>query len=150
MQTFKPWFPVEDVPACVAGVFVLQHFASSVTLACDAQFANGKLLVMRFDHLEAVVLHQEFAHRWPGDTGTSALPKSSGGEWTFPFLKVENSSWAAESMQAQKFGEVPHHYCVLSGTDIIDVLTLEPPKVFWTTAEQLEAVMAAAANLGAA
>lgn len=150
MQTFKPWFPIEQVPEFLAGVFVLQHAAGSITLVCDGDFGNGKLLVLRFEGFEAVTTHGEFAHHWPGESSTHALPKSPGSSWTFPFLQVDGSVLAANSMQAVTFGSIPDHYCILSGSDIVDVLALEPPRVAWTTAVAVESVMDAAGRLGAA
>ena len=150
MQTFKPWFPVEHSPEFLSGVFVLQHHAGSVTIACDGVFNEGRLLVLRFEGFEAVATHQEFAHQWPGVSGTPDLPKSPGGFWTFPFLTVENSVWAASSMKAVAFGEVPTHYCVISGSDIVDVLAVNPPEIAWATIAEVESVMRAAQHLGAA
>ena len=83
-----------------------------------------------------------------GSRGT--LPKSPGGLWTFPFLTVENSVWAASSMKAVAFGEVPTHYCVISGSDIVDVLAVNPPEIAWATIAEVESVMRAAQHLGAA
>lgn len=150
MQTFKPWFPVERVPSFLSGVFVLQHLAGSITLVCDGDFGEGKLLVLRFEGFEAVTTHEEFAHQWPGEAGTPALPKSPDSSWTFPFLQVDDSVWAATSMQAITSGRVPIHYCILSGSDIVDVLAIEPPLVAWTTVSLVESVMEAAGALGAA
>ncbi len=150
MQTFRPWFPIEKVPEFLAGVFVLQHFAGSITVVCDGDFGNGKLLILRFECFEAVIIHEEFAHHWLGESSTHALPTSPGGSWTFPFLQVDGSVLAAKSVQAVTFGRIPSHYCILSGSDIVDVLALEPPRVAWTTAVALESVMDAAGRLGAA
>ena len=134
----------------IGGTSVLQHHAGSVTIACDGVFSEGKLLVLRFEGFEAVATHEEFAHQWPGESGTRDLPKSPGGFWTFPFLKVENSVWAANSMKAVAFGQIPTHYCVISGSDIVDVLAVDPPEIAWATVADVESVMQAAQNLGAA
>ena len=150
MQTFNPWFPIDRVPEFLAGVFVLQHFAGSMTIVCDGQFENGQLLVLRFRNFEAVTTHPEFSHEWLGESDLPALPKSPGGYWTFPFLVVEQSIWALKSKESQVFGNVPSHYCVLSASDIVDVLSSEPPQIGWTTATEIERVMDSAAKLGAA
>ncbi|MEA9586254.1 hypothetical protein VC279_08095 [Xanthomonas sp. WHRI 10064A] len=150
MQTFKSWRPIEHVPEYLSGVFILQHFAGSMTVVCDGDFGNGQLLVLRFEGFEAVATHEEFAHQWPGESAVPKLPKSPGSNWTFPFLQVENSEWAADSVQAVTFGRTPCHYSIVSGSDIVDILSLEPPDVAWTSVEAVELVMQAAANLGAA
>jgi hypothetical protein len=150
MQTFKPWLPIQEPPQFLGGVFVLQHHAGSVTVACDGKFNGGKLLVLRFKSFEAVTTHEEFAHQWPGESGQPELPKSPGGFWTFPFLEVENSVWAANSMKAVTFGIVPTHYCIISGSDIVDVLAVDPPEIAWATVAEVESVMQAAKHLGAA
>ncbi|OQP80594.1 hypothetical protein IA54_021720 [Xanthomonas phaseoli pv. syngonii LMG 9055] len=149
MQTFKPWHPIEHAPEYLTGVFILQHFAGSMTVVCDADFGNMQLLVLRFEGFEAVATHEEFAHRWHGKTDAPELPKSPGSNWTFPFLQFENSAWAAESVQAVTFGRVPCHYVIVSGSDIVDILSLEPPELSWTPVEAVEFVMEAAASLGA-
>ena len=149
MQNFTPWFPIEHVPVFLAGVFVVQHLAGAMTLICDGDFGDGKLLVLRFERFEAVSIHEEFARPWPGESGDRLLPKSPGTSWTFPFLKVENSLWAANSVQAITFADTPHHYCIISGSDIVDVLSLEPPQVTWTTSAEASFVMDAIGRLGA-
>ncbi|MGE8224349.1 MAG: hypothetical protein ACN6RK_01065 [Stenotrophomonas sp.] len=150
MQIFKPWLPVERVPAFLSGVFILQHVAGAMTLVCDGHFEEGKLLVLRFEGFKAVCTHEEFSHQWPGESGSPVLPKSPGGSWTFPFLKIENSFWAKSSVKAITFDQVPQHYCIISGSDIVDVLSVEPPEVTWTTPAELELVMAAIGSLGVA
>ena len=150
MQTFIPWLPVQHVPEFLAGVFVLQHSAGAMTIVCDGEFADGSLLVLRFENFEAVTTHKEFSHQWPGESDPTALPKSPGGYWTFPFLQVQDSAWAATSMQANTFGQVPSHYCILSASDIVDVLALEPPRIDWTTAAETDRIMDAASKLGTA
>lgn len=134
----------------LAGVFILQHSAGAMTIVCDGEFADGNLLVLRFDNFEAVTTHKEFSHKWPGESDSMALPKSSGGYWTFPFLQVQDSAWAASSMQAETFNNIPTHFCILSASDIVDVLALEQPRVDWTTVAEIDRIMGAASKLGAA
>ncbi|MBB3802572.1 hypothetical protein FHR47_002839 [Xanthomonas arboricola] len=150
MQTFNRWFPVEQVPEFLAGVFVLQHLTGAMTIVCDGNFGDEKLLVLRFEAFEAVTTYEEFSHRWLVQPGSSAPPKSPGSHWTFPFLQIEGSLWAAGSMHATTFGLTPTHYCILSAGDIVDVLAMEPPQIAWTTALEVESVMGAALELGAA
>ena len=150
MQIFKPWLPIERVPAFLSGVFILQHVAGAMTLVCDGNFEEGKLLVLRFEGFEAVCTHEEFSHQWPGESDSPVLPKSPGGSWTFPFLQIDNSFWAKSSVKAITFDLVPQHYCIISGSDIVNVLSVEPPEVTWTTPAELELVMAAIGSLGAA
>ena len=150
MQTFESWHPVSDVPEFLAGIFVVQPHSSRVSIVCAGKFANGQFLILRFEQFEAVVTHEEFAHQWPHETGRPELPMSPGGQWTFPFLKVANSHWAASSNQARDFGRTPIHYTVLSGNDIVDVLAFEPPRVLWATVDQVESLLQAVEQLGAA
>jgi|SRR4249919_3847665 len=148
MQTFEPWHPVCDVPEFLVGIFVVQPHSNCVKIVCDGQFANGQLLVLRFDQFEAVFAHEEFAHQWPGETGRPVLPMSPGEHWTFPFLIVANSYWAASSNQARDFGRTPTHYCILSGNDIVDILSFLPPQALWASVEETESLLQAVEQLG--
>lgn len=148
MQTFESWHPVSDVPEFLSGVFVVQPHSSCMSVICDGKFSNGQLLVLRFEEFEAVTTHEEFAHQWLDETGRPELPMSPGGQWTFPFLKVANSHWAANSNQARDFDRIPIHYVILSGSDIVDVLAFEPPQVLWASIDQVESVLEAVSGLG--
>ena len=150
MQTFKPWHPVADVPEFLAGVLLLQPHSNRLSVVCDGEFANGQLLILHFDQFDAVALNEELNHQWPGESGRPELPMSEGSKWTFPFLALENSAWAADSNAVQLFSAQPTHYCILSAGDIIDVLASVPPRAGWASVEQVEAVLLAAEQLGGA
>ena len=143
MQSFKPWFPVERIPERLHEVFVLHHSVEAVTLLCHGDFENEKLLLIRFDTFQAVAIHDEFAHKWPGESDAIALPKSPNSSWTFPFLQVENSVWGANSEYALTYGHVPGHFCVLSDSSIVDVLSLKSPVINWITADKAKLVLQA-------
>ena len=150
MQSFDPWHVISDTPEYLTGVFVLQPPTSELAIICDGEFKDGRLPVLRFKDYEAVKMHQESAHLWVGESQPPALPKSADSVWTFPFLKVEDSVWAANSVRSQYFQEVPSHYSVISSDMIVDVLSFEEPTVSWTTREELELVSNAVAQMGRA
>jgi hypothetical protein len=150
MQSFHPWHVIANTPEYLTGVFVLQPPSSELAIICDGDFKDDRLLVLRFEQFEAVMIHEEFAHQWHGESKPPALPKSPDSAWTFPFLRVQGSVWAANSVRSQYFQEIPAHFSVISSDMVIDVLSFEEPTVAWTTREELESVSSVVAQLGRA
>lgn len=143
MQIFKPWLPVEKIPERLYEVFSLHHSGEAVTLLCHGDFENERILLIQFNSFQAVMIHDEFAHKWPGESDTIVLPKSPNSSWTFPFLQVENSIWAANSEWALTYSDLPQHFCVISANSIVDVLSLKSPRINWITADKAKLVLQA-------
>ncbi len=150
MQSFELWHPVPDIPEFLAGAVVLQVGYNELLVVCDGQFQGGKCLILSFGATEAFHVYEEFAHRWEPEAGLDSPPKSPGSRYTFPFLKIINSSWAADSNRARTFADVPTHYCILSLGYFVDVLSLHPPQVRWADPAEIDLLFDRALHLGEA
>ena len=150
MQSFELWHPVSDAPEFLSGAVAVQAGYNELLIVCDGQFQTGKCLILSFGSTEAFHVYEEFAHRWEPESGLESPPKSSGSRYPFPFLKIVNSSWAANSNHARTFGEIPTHYCVLSLGHFVDILSLHPPQIRWATATEIDSLFDRALQLGEA
>ena len=150
MQSFELWHPVSDVPEFLAGAFVVQLGSEGMLVVCDGQFQTGDCAVLAFESPEAVLVHEEFAHKWEPETGLESPPKSAGSQFAVPFLKILDSSWAANSRRATAFEEVPTHYCIISLDNAVDVLSMYPPTVRWASPSAVNELFDLASQLGEA
>ena len=140
MQSFERWYPVPDVPSHLAVAVALQSRGDEWRVICGP-FSSGQCLVLCFDTADALLAQEECEHRWEPEEGLASPPKSGGGEYTFPFLKIRDSAWAAGSRRAQYFGQTPTHFCVVSLDCIVDILSVHPPQVRWMALEELDAMV---------
>ena len=150
MQSFELWYPTPDVPEFLAGAFVAQRDAEGMLVVCDGEFENGRCAVLAFDHPEAVVVHEEFAHQWPLGADLGMPPRSKGSQFAFPFLMIVNSEWAKNCRRFAAFDELPIHYCIISLDNAVDILSIDPPKVLWASPDEINELFDLASRLGEA
>tara|TARA_R110002072_G_scaffold302758_1_gene488461 strand:+ start:7829 stop:8257 length:429 start_codon:yes stop_codon:yes gene_type:complete len=121
VQTYEPWWPV---PEAVGKRFLSAELSvvfPKARVRLDQGYANGEAIgpnvVVEFENVAAVTLHEEYVHPWNAPNGEPQWPK---GVYV---AIVRNSEWVRSFSAGQlAMYRDPVHYRFVTEFPIIDVL----------------------------
>jgi hypothetical protein len=128
----EKWEPIAGIESPAGGAFVAEdHEGLTVTLLFS-EIADGpdSDLRIKFGHVVAYSVYEEFAHPWES---VNLAPRLAG-RWEgyiYPLLEIKNSKWMASLPHLSLVDPNCVHYRLLTVDEIVDVLSSKTPEATW-------------------
>lgn len=128
----EKWEPIDriETPAAAALVGEDKEGLTITLLFSDIADGGDSDLCLRFGHVLAYSVYEEFVHPWQ----TSESAPRLTGRWEtyfYPLLRINESRWMASLPDLLAIHPDTIHYRLLTLDQIVDVLCSKPPKVSW-------------------
>lgn len=131
-EIHEKWVPIEGISTPAASALIVEDRDGLTVTLLFSEIIDGSHsdLCLKFGHVLAYTVYEEFVHPWPG---SESAPKLAG-QWenyVYPLLQIRDSTWISslENLLFVHPGTI--HYRLLTLDQIVDVLCTKPPEVSW-------------------
>ena len=134
VETLTPWHPVEGMSFSFISAEVWSEYPRLCLRLTDGRtdVPEQRDLCIVFRRAPAYTVHEEFEHPTQGTTFGREPTIGSGSQHTCPLLTVEGAPWFASlADELEIAGGKYVHYRFCTAFPVVDVVSAEPPEVFW-------------------